>query len=80
MASTFGCSFLMYRALDEPNSDVTPRSMALDSAAKNEETTSHTFSSNSSPAECSVFDFSVMSKGSASVRAIEFDRRRALYI
>ena len=79
MASTLGCSFRMNRAFDEPKSEVTPRSMALDNAAKNAETTSHTFSSNSSPAECSVFGFSVMSRRSTSVRAIEFDHRRALY-
>ena len=27
MASTFGCNFLIYRAFDDPNSDVIARSM-----------------------------------------------------
>ena len=34
MASTFGCNFLMYRAFDEPNSDVIARSMAMANAAE----------------------------------------------
>ncbi len=34
MASTFDCSFLMYRALDEPNSDVIARSMPMAIEAK----------------------------------------------
>ena len=34
MASTFACSFLMYRAFEEPNSDVIARSMATANEAK----------------------------------------------
>ena len=34
MASTFACSFLMYRAFEEPNSDVIARSMPTANEAK----------------------------------------------